>query len=247
MLTLPAWRLLVQFPVQDGFQLYSWVKNWVVVETRKLFYEYGPSETRKTWELATMAVLEIRRAMLAASNDPQNTPSTFTDVIRGLNVHHNVDKTILESASFSTPASNSYRNLPLSTETCVDPCFYYSNIENEKGIEGVFRSGFEFQTNKEKVSIFFQRKMYKSATPKEILEWLLKADGRTKELGYKDGSYAVQLFVTGAVEDNIEKYLSAWPDNCMVFATEVLQSLYEPFGNGFISEIVKMNSRTRSK
>ena len=55
-LALPAWRLL-QFRRDGTNHLFSWVQDWVVIETRKLFYVVGPDEYQKTWELATMAVL----------------------------------------------------------------------------------------------------------------------------------------------------------------------------------------------
>jgi hypothetical protein len=42
LLVLPAWRLL-QFSATNC-QLFSLVQNWVLVEIRKLFWEYGPDE-----------------------------------------------------------------------------------------------------------------------------------------------------------------------------------------------------------
>ena len=88
-------------------------------------------------------------------------------------------------------------------------------------------------------------KMHSKATPREILDWLVKADTRAKSLGFESGTYVVQLFVTGAVEDNIENYVSGWPVNSMVLGTEALRSLYEPFGNGIIKDLVDMRSRGR--
>ena len=44
------------------------------------------------------------------------------------------------------------------------------------------------------------------------------------------------------IEDNIERYVSQWPANSMVFGTEALLSLYEPFGNGSIKDLVDMRS-----
>ena len=232
-MTLPAWRLL-QFPV-GKMQLFSWVQNWVLVETRKFFWEYGPDETKTTWELATMAVLELRKAMFMAAN---NRSPTLADTMNDLDVHHNVTDEMMKAAASSYPATNAFRAPPpLAKEECREPCFYYSNIENEQGIEGVFCSGFN------DISIFFQMKLYKSATPKEILEWLCKADKRAMALGYKTGSYVVQLFVTGVVEKNIRKYSGQWPANCMVFSNSALQGLFEPFGSGIIGDIVNLHGR----
>ena len=88
-------------------------------------------------------------------------------------------------------------------------------------------------------------KMYTKTGPKQLKERLEKVDMRAKSLGYKKGNYVSQLFVTGACESNVEKYINTWPPNCMVFATESLKLLYQPFGSGIIAEIVKLKCREK--
>jgi hypothetical protein len=236
-LSLPAWRLL-QFPVGHSQQLFSLVQNWVLVETRRLFCEYGPDQTRKTWEIATMAVLELRKAMMQAVND---SPPTLEEMTKGLNVHHNVDAEILtcgasaETATLAETATDALESLPHATTPCLKP--YFSVIHNEKGVEGVFRGGFG------NISIFFQMKLYAKATPEDIRDWLVEAHARASSLGYLPGSYVVQLFVSGTVATNVKKHFSAWPANSMVFADCALKGLFQPFGAGLITQIVTMLER----
>ena len=243
-MVLPAWRLL-EFPVR-GEQLFQWVRNWVLVETRKLFYEYGPAESQKMWELATMGVLELRRAMLMACSRASGNGliPTLEEIVQGLNVQHNVDDALMEAVASEHAAENrNTKNLRRDVKNEVEePCFLYSALENEKGIEGVFKGGFDTCEHHE-MSIFFQMKMYKAVTPKQISDWLRKADDRAQELGFKVGSYVVQLFVTEAIEANIKDHEDSWPKNCMVFGTEALRVLFEPFGKGIIDELIRMKSR----
>jgi hypothetical protein len=53
----------------------------VLVELHGLFYADGPSEAVKTWELATMGLLELRKAMLQVVRGV--TPS-LRDIVRGV-------------------------------------------------------------------------------------------------------------------------------------------------------------------
>ena len=106
------------------------------------------------------------------------------------------------------------------------PCFYYAKKSNEEGVEGVFRNGFK------DLAIFFQMKLYHKATPMEIKDWLVKADRRAEDLGYKKGTSIVQLFVTGTIKDNVKNYYDDWPQNSMVFADDAIQHLFKPFGKG---------------
>ena len=91
--------------------------------------------------------------------------------------------------------------------------------------------------------IIFQLKMHSEVGPKAIRNWLRAAHTRAQELSYTDGTYMVQLFVTGSVESNVANWKEEWPANSMVFATEALKTLFEPFGSGFIDHIVKSRSR----
>lgn len=232
-LTLPPWRLL-QVPV-GSIQIFPLVQSWVLVGTRNFYYVYGPQETQKSWELATMAVLELRKAMLQSVNNGQ--PPTLSDVIDGLGVHHNVESTLMNSLASVEAATNEFDALPHGTTCSLHPCFHYSHSSNEKGVEGVFREGFRG------VSIFFQMILYAKATPKNIKLWLDKARIRASELDYLPQKSIVQLFVTGAVEENIADYKHEWPANCMVFGTSALENLYEPFGSGIITDIVESLER----
>ena len=88
---------------------------------------------------------------------------TMKEICEGLDVHHNVDDSILAKRASPNTASNAFRSLPTATEVGLKlPCFYYSNITDEGGVEGVFRNGFET------LSIFFQMKLYSTATPMNI-------------------------------------------------------------------------------
>ena len=247
---LPAWRLL-EFEA-NGSRMFSLVQNWVLVETRKLFYEYSPAESQKTWELATMGVLELRRAMLFACknrslafDDEYVLRPTLADIFEGLDLHHNIeDEDIWESVSHEEAASNIYtENLQENiSKKREKPSFCYSALENELGVEGVFTGGFH-SCEDEDIPIFFQMKMYTKANPGQIMNWLKQSDARAQALGLKVGSYVIQLFVTGAIERSIKTHVEAWPKNCMVFGTRALETLFEPFGNGIIAELIKMKSR----
>jgi len=81
-------------------------------------------------------------------------------------------------------------------------------------------------------------KLYTTATPSNIKDWLDKAHVRADELGYTSGKYIVQLFVTGAKEGNVERDIGEWPENSMVFANAALENLFKPFGSGCIRGIV---------
>eukprot|EP00978_Attheya_sp_CCMP212_P049421 scaffold662357_cov126-Attheya_sp.AAC.1 len=83
-----------------------------------------------------MAVLELRKAMMQAVND---SPPTLEEMTKGLNVHHNVDAEILTCGASAETAMDALESLPHATTPCLKPCFYYSVIQNEKGVEGVFR------------------------------------------------------------------------------------------------------------
>lgn len=228
-LSLSAWRLL-QFHAGGNCQLFSYVDNWVLIETRRLFYTHGPAEAVKALEEATMAVLELRKAMLQSVN---GTPPTLRQITDGLAVHHNVGDGIMDQTASAGASTNAFESLPHQTTRCNQPCFYFSPIKNEKGVEGVLRGGFGAH------SIFFQMKLYSTATPKNIKSWLDQAHARAAELGYSSRECIVQLFVTGAVEENVPKYIAEWPENSMVFANEALENLFKPFGSGLIRDIVK--------
>ena len=229
-LTLPAWRLL-QFSCGNQ-QLFSYVQNWVLVEVRKLFYTYGyTAETQKTWEISTLAVLELRKALLQAVTN--NSPPTLGKIVEELGVHHNVSNNLLSTQATSRAACNSYRELPHATTKVSEPEIIHSANNNELGVEGLFRAGFGT------VTLFFQMKLYGISTPEEIKTWLEDAHKRVTSLGYKQETCVVQLFVTGAIEGNVEKYISEWPENSMVFATKALENLFKPFGSGLISSIIE--------
>lgn len=69
---------------------------------------------------------------------------------------------------------------------------------------------------------------------KSLLE---QAHSRAAELGYSSGACIVQLYVTGAVEENVTKYIAEWPMNSMlVFANAALENLFKPFGSGLIRD-----------
>jgi len=126
----------------------------------------------------------------------------------------------------------SVQDLPKGSESCELPCVYYAKNPNEEGVEGVFRNGFE------DLAIFFQMKLHKNASPSKIKDWLEKAHLRAQNLGYMAGTYVVQLFVTGTINTNVNKYYDLWPQNSMVFADNAIQQLFKPFGTGLFAKMV---------
>jgi hypothetical protein len=64
-----------------------------------------------------------------------------------------------------------------------------------------------------------------------------------QRLGYKKGTYIVQLFVTGTIKANVKNYYDSWPQNSMVFADDAIQHLFKPFGEGLFAEMVKRRRR----
>lgn len=238
-LSLPGWRLL-QFPVSYSAQLFPLVQNWVLVETREMFYDYGPSEATQTWETTTMALLELRKAMLQAVN-VNGTPPSLGDIIRGIRVHHNLSQKSLDVTASQIAAGICFCRLPHVVEVITEPKIYLSSIQNEPGVEGVLRQCFE------NMSIFFQMKLYTTVGPREIRDWLINAHKRALELGYQRGEYVVQLFVTGVIDKNVEHYFQEWPENSMVFSDNALIDLFEPFGEGLIQEIIKKIKRDQAR
>mmetsp|Transcript_42465 Transcript_42465/g.102285 ORF Transcript_42465/g.102285 Transcript_42465/m.102285 type:complete len:730 (+) Transcript_42465:151-2340(+) len=252
-MVLPAWRLL-ELSANDEKgkpQLFTWVQDWVLIETRKLLYTYGQTEVGKMWEIATMGVMELRRALLFSiemtehADDENWLMPTLQQILDGLDVHHNVNDILMQSVASPEPASNAYCRLQKIESAITSPIILYSSLQNEEGIEGIFRGGFD-STDHEEVCMVFQMKLYEVATARQILNWLRKANERAKELGLEDGSYVVQLFVTGTIDDNICEHKDHWPDNCMVFGTKALEALFEPFGNGFINEVIRLRKRKQT-
>jgi len=252
-MVLPAWRLLEFACVEnEKKRMFKYVQNWVLTETSKLFYTYCPAEVQKMWEIATMGVLDLRRAMIRACNDAtggNRMLPTLKEIVEGLGVEHNLSEDLLHAVSHPRAAgckvtkhlADDARKESVYAEDT--PCFFYSENDIEKGIEGVFKGGFDSFENRDGVCVLFQMKMYKEATPGQILDWLNKADERAKEVGLQVGSYVLQLFVTGAAEANISKYKAKWPKNSMVFGTKALKHLFEPFGHDIIERLVNLKSR----
>jgi hypothetical protein len=157
--------------------VFSHVQNWLLVELHRLFYADGPSEAVKTWELATMGLLELRKAIFVRGVTP-----SLRDIVGGVDAFLKVSDDVLEKTAKVETAANSFQNLPLGSESCELPCFFYAKKSNEEGVEGVFRNGFK------DLAIFFQMKLYHTATPKEIKDWLMKApDRRAKDWGTRKG------------------------------------------------------------
>lgn len=80
-LSLPPWRLLQFDLFPHGNQFFSHVQTWVLVELHRLFYSDGPSEAVKTWELATMGVLELRKAILQVVRDAPRVYVTLLKIL----------------------------------------------------------------------------------------------------------------------------------------------------------------------
>lgn len=229
-LSLPGWRLL-QFSISPSSQLFSLVKNWVIVETRRMFYEYGPSETTKTWETTIMALLELRKAMHQAVN---GRPPSFQDIIQGIRLHHNLSPEALGVDASDLPTESYFAKMPHANEDVSTPTLHLSSLQNEEGVEGVLRQCFE------NMSIFFQMKLHQKVTPKMILDALKSAHDRALKLGYHQSEGRILLlFVTGAIDKNVKKHYTKWPASSVVFSDNALIDLFQPFGDGYIQEVIK--------
>lgn len=235
-LSLPPYRLLqfksLGLDLKD--QLFPYVQNWVLVELRRLLYTDAPKEIYRTWEVGAMAMLELRKAMLCAVRPQSPSLREILEVGAFLKVNDTIlDKLATEeTASFSL-----VDDLPSGSEPCQEPCIYYSSNPCEKGVEGMFRGAFG------DLAIFFQMKLRKNSTPLQIKDWLLQAQRRAKDLGYREGTYIVQLFVTGAIGDNVEDHKNEWPDGSVVFADEAIGNLFHPFGKGVFTAMVERRRR----
>ncbi|CAB9519018.1 expressed unknown protein [Seminavis robusta] len=108
-LSLPGWRLLEFGVTKLSPQLFQLVQNWVLVETRNMFYIYGADATTTTWEVTIMALLELRKAMLQAVNGAE--PS-LGDLIEGVRVHHNLSQELLDMKASPHPAAGHCCRLP---------------------------------------------------------------------------------------------------------------------------------------
>ena len=147
--------------------MFKYVQNWVLTETSKLFYTYSPAEVRKMWEIATMGVLELRRAMLWACNDAPGGNGmlpTLKEMVKGLGVEHNLSEDLFDAASHPRAAECKVtKHLANDTRKEFEydrdsPCIFYSENDIEKGVEGVFKGGFHSMENPN-VCILFQMKM----------------------------------------------------------------------------------------
>ena len=245
--SLPVHRLL-QITTRSDLR-YRRVEKWVVNAVYKLYYvNETADDIVKTWELATIAMLDLRRAMqyVAKGNNSPSLNQMFVELdgpnANQMFVHHTLDDRILNSVASDTPARQQQSELPRGDNIFDSPIVITSKIQNKKGIEGVFQNAFR-RENGDPIHVLFQMKLYTSASPKQISDWLSSVNKRAADLGYSPGTYIVQLFVTGAVEGNITDRKGEWPTNSMVFGTVALKHLFAPFGDGFIVEIV--NARTR--
>ena len=237
-LFLPVWRLF-QFQTTFHKQLFPQVQNWVWVETRKLFYEYGPTEATKTLETSTMALLELRKAVLQSN---RKKPPSLEELFRGIRMQHNLSESMLTNtrASKSSTKLQCFGALPYSFEIVQEPTIYLSSCaSNQKGIEGVLKDCFDG------VTIFFQTKIYAAGGSDELCDWLVNAHKRAHDLGYREGEYIVQLFCPGdggtddgensRSSDNVSdtsdatNHQSKWPANSMVFSDQALMDIFEPF------------------
>ena len=86
-----------------------------------------------------MATLDLRKGLYAAAYRRVPTLSAIT---AGLAVHHNVEAPIMNSKAALEAADSAFKPLPTADEECQEPCFFYSSIMNEAGVEGVFRGGY---------------------------------------------------------------------------------------------------------
>ena len=85
-------------------------------------------------------------------------------------------------------------------------------------------------------------KLKKISHPGQILGWLEAVDDRAKNIGLQRGRYVNLLFVTGAVENNIATHQDRWPGNSIVFGTQGLKDLFDPFGKGIIETIIQQKN-----
>ena len=235
-LSLPAWRLF-QFHTSFNQQLFPQVHNWVWVESRKLFFDYGPTEDTRTLEIGTMSLLELRKAMLQSVN---GSPPSLKELFNGIHIQHNLSNELLVNSKASSSATKlqCFGALPYSFEVVTEPTLYLSgSASNQKGIEGILKGCFDG------VTIFFRTRTYAAGCPDELCDWLVNAHKRAFDLGYRQGDYIVQLFVPGDGGANLDEESSSsnssssdtacdtskWPANSMVFSDEALMDIFQPF------------------
>jgi len=246
--SLPAHRLLQILPMKE--KEFQHVHSWAISSVYKLYYDIESiDEIVKAWELATIALLDLRRAMLYVAKDknPLKLNQMFLSLDRPtantMFVHQNLEQNMLDAVGSNEAAKEiQLSSLPGVDDIYDSPTVITSERSNEEGVEGVFQNAFSSE-NGDPIHVFFQMKLYTIASQKQICDWLSKVEERASALGYHPETCIIQLFVTGAVEDNIEKQIEKWPKNSMVFGTAALKHLFEPFGDGFIVEII--NQRTR--
>jgi hypothetical protein len=223
---------------------FTLVKPWPVTALRSALYEFT-GDPIKTWELATMGLLELRRAffLIARGSSP-----TLQALFEGATVHH----TLSDAALKATAAADPCALLPAPTVPTHAECdgaahqLYHSAATTEKAVEGVLRGGFVDGSGCD-IAVFYLMKMYGGgkATHSTVKQWLEHMETRATDLGYPEGSFVLQLFLTGASTRMTEK-MSEWPRNCMVIPDEGVRHLYGGFGAGYLPQVLRAKTKASS-
>ena len=137
--SLPAHRLL-QLKIDP--KEFEHVQSWAINSVYKIYYTIETKdETVKAWELATIALLDLRRAMQYVANDKK--PLKLSQMFVNSNVHHNLENNLLNAVASHKAAQQTQSPIPFASVTCDGPTVITADRMNEKGIEGVFRNAEE--------------------------------------------------------------------------------------------------------
>jgi hypothetical protein len=219
-------------------RLFTFVDSWPLNALRDVLYCVG-GNPEKDWELATMALLEIRRGLFHAA---RNTPPTLQELFGGITILHNVGPEMLgASAAARFCELAQLPDVPTYDAACGDalpPTLVHASKQNAPAVEGVLLRGFVDSRGKP-IAVFYQMKMYaaRSVKPGQVTTWLTNMVDRAKQLGYPEDAFAVLLFMTGAPASFAP--IPAWPKNAMVVPDGGVLELYNPFGAGLLPTVLQ--------
>jgi hypothetical protein len=217
------------------------VNPWTIDALKSALYEFT-GDPIKTWELATMGLLELRRAFFLVA---RGRPPTLQQLFEGATIHHTLSDAVLKS----TAAANPCALPPATTVPTHAECdgttnqLHHSAAIGERAVEGVLRGGFVHASGRE-IAVFYQMKLYGSGTVTHsaVKQWLTSMETRATDLGYPHGSFVLQLFLTGASPRMTAK-MYEWPQNSMVIPDEGVQHLYGGFGAGYLPEVLRAKTK----
>jgi hypothetical protein len=219
-------------------QLFTFVNPWPLNALRDALYSVGVNP-EKDWELATMALLEIRRGLFHAAH---NKPPTLQELFGRISIRHNLSLEMLgASAAARCCELERLPDVPkydAARGHALPPTLVHASKQNAPAVEGVLLGGFVDGRGKP-IAIFYQMKMYatRSVSPGKVTSWLRDMEAVAMQLGYPQDAFVVLLVMTGgpaSLEPTAE-----WPKNAMVVSDVGVLDLYTPFGAGFLPTVLQ--------